>query len=306
VPLHDFYFARVEYTGDGQFPGYKDWETDFPKADRQFLSVLTRLANVDAYDQGVPVRLDDPGCVAKTFPDFFERYAEITQGPSTVDVIAIDGPSASGKGTVARALAQGLGFHYLDSGALYRLVALAAMKRGIGWDEPERLTRLAAGLNCRFDEEQVLLDEDDVTLAIRAEEVSAGASRVAVIGPVREALLARQRAFREPPGLVADGRDMGSVVFPDAALKVFLTASAEERARRRYKQLMDKGIRANLDALLQDIGERDARDAGRGIAPLQKCTDAHLLDTTDMTVEQAVSRIITWYRQALGSRAPSR
>jgi 3-phosphoshikimate 1-carboxyvinyltransferase len=255
---------------------------------------------------GVPVRLDDPGCVAKTFPDFFERYAEITQGPSTVDVIAIDGPSASGKGTVARALAQGLGFHFLDSGALYRLVALAAMKQGVGWDEPERLTTLAAGLNCRFDGEQVLLNEEDVTMAIRAEEVSAGASRVAVIGPVREALLARQRAFREPPGLVADGRDMGSVVFPDAALKVFLTASVEERARRRYKQLMDKGIRANLDALLQDIGERDARDAGRGVAPLQKCTDAHLLDTTEITVEQAVSRISTWYRQALGSRASSR
>jgi len=254
---------------------------------------------------GVPVRILDPGCVSKTFPDFFDRFAGITDGPGRVPVIAIDGPSASGKGTVARELAQALGFHFLDSGALYRLVALAAMKRGIGWDESQPLMQLAAGLNCRFEGERVLLDEEDVTLAIRAEDVSAGASRVAAVGPVRQALLARQRAFRNPPGLVADGRDMGSVVFPDAVVKVFLTATAEERARRRYKQLMDKGIRANLSALLQDISERDARDASRGVAPLQKCADAHLLDTTNLAVEQAVSRILTWYRQAL-EPAPSR
>jgi 3-phosphoshikimate 1-carboxyvinyltransferase len=250
---------------------------------------------------GVPVRIDDPGCVAKTFPDFFDRFAEITESAvAGAPVIAIDGPSASGKGTVARAVARALGFHFLDSGALYRLVALAALKRGIPWDQPQRLTDLAATLDCSFEQDRVLLDGEDVTQAIRAEDVSAGASKVAAIGPVREALLARQRAFRSPPGLVADGRDMGSVVFPDAMLKVFLTASPEERARRRYKQLMDKGIRANLGALLQDINERDARDAGRGVAPLQKRADAHLLDTTDMTVEQAVSRIMTWYRQALG------
>jgi len=220
-----------------------------------------------------------------------------------VPVIAIDGPSASGKGTVARAVAERVGFHFLDSGALYRLVALAAIQQGIGWDQTERLTELALALDCRFEGEGVLLDEKDVTLAIRAEEVSAGASRVAALGPVREALLARQRAFRSPPGLVADGRDMGSVVFPDAIVKVFLTASAEERARRRYKQLMDKGIRANLGTLLQDISERDARDASRGVAPLQKCADAHLLDTTEISVEQAVSRILTWYRQVI--TAPS-
>jgi 3-phosphoshikimate 1-carboxyvinyltransferase len=274
---------------------------------------LTSNATIETYDDhrmamcfslvalaGVPVRIDDPGCVAKTFPDFFERFAEVTRvSGAGASVIAIDGPSASGKGTVARQVAEQLGFAFLDSGALYRLVALAAIKRGIGWDQTERLTELAAALNCRFEGERVLLDEEDVTLAIRAEEVSAGASRVAAIGLVREALLGRQRAFRSPPGLVADGRDMGSVVFPDALLKVFLTASPEVRAQRRYKQLMDKGIRANLGALLQDINERDARDAGRGVAPLQKCADAHLLDTTDMSVEQAVGRIITWYRQAL-------
>jgi 3-phosphoshikimate 1-carboxyvinyltransferase len=279
---------------------------------------LVPLASIHTYDDhrmamcfslaalgGVQVRIEDPGCVAKTFPDFFERYAEITRAGREVPVIAIDGPSASGKGTVARDVARALGFHYLDSGALYRLVALAAMKRTIDWAQAERLTQLAAELDCSFDGERILLDGEDVTLAIRAETVSAGASRVAAIGPVRQALLARQRAFRRPPGLVADGRDMGSVVFPDAALKVFLTASAQERAHRRYKQLMDKGIRANLDALLQDIGERDARDAGRGVAPLQKCADAHLLDTTEMSVEQAVSRILTWYRQALKADAPS-
>ncbi len=253
----------------------------------------------------VPVRIEDPGCVAKTFPDFFERFAEITQAMpgGGVPVIAIDGPSASGKGTVARAVSEALGFHFLDSGALYRLVALAAIQQGIAWDQTERLTELALALNCRFEGETVLLEEKDVTVAIRAEEVSAGASRVAALGLVREALLARQRAFRSPPGLVADGRDMGSVVFPDAIVKVFLTASAEERARRRYKQLMDKGIRANLGTLLQDISERDARDASRGVAPLQKCADAHLLDTTEISVEQAVSRILTWYRQVI--TAPS-
>jgi 3-phosphoshikimate 1-carboxyvinyltransferase len=282
-------------------------------------SCLTPNAAIQTYDDhrmamcfalaclgGVPVRILDPGCVAKTFPDFFDRFAQIISGPSgVVPVIAIDGPSASGKGTVAREVAQNLGFHFLDSGALYRLVALAATRRGMGLDDVERVTELAARLDCRFEGERILLDDDDVTLAIRAEDISAGASRVAAIRPVRDALLARQRAFRTMPGLVADGRDMGSVVFPDALLKVFLTASAEERARRRYKQLMDKGIRANLSALLQDIGERDARDASRGVAPLQKCADAHLLDTTEMSVEQAVSRIMTWYRQALET-APSR
>jgi len=274
---------------------------------------LTSNAVIETYDDhrmamcfslvalaGVPVRIEDPGCVAKTFPDFFDRFAEVTQaGGASAPVIAIDGPSASGKGTVARQVAEQLGFAFLDSGALYRLVALAAIKRGVGWDQTERLTELAGALQCRFEGERVLLDDEDVTLAIRAEEVSAGASRVAAIAPVREALLGRQRAFRGAPGLVADGRDMGSVVFPDAVLKVFLTASPEERAQRRYKQLMDKGIRANLGALLQDINERDARDAGRGVSPLQKCADAHVLDTTDMSVEQAVSRIMTWYRQAL-------
>ncbi len=252
---------------------------------------------------GVQVRIDDPGCVAKTFPDYFERFARIT-AQGEIPVVAIDGPSASGKGTVARLVADALGFHYLDSGALYRLVGLAALQRRIDLADAVALAALAAGLDCEFRGDQVLLEGTDVTAAIRTEEVSAAASRVAGVAEVRRALLDRQRAFCRPPGLVADGRDMGSVVFPDAGLKVFLTAAPEERARRRHKQLIDKGIHANLDALLQDINQRDARDAGRSVAPLQKCADAHLLDTTDLSIEQAVDQILVWCRQAL-KQAPS-
>jgi 3-phosphoshikimate 1-carboxyvinyltransferase len=252
---------------------------------------------------GVQVRINDPKCVAKTFPDYFERFAEIT---ATADrpVIAIDGPSASGKGTVARQVAEALGFHFLDSGALYRLVGLAALKRRIDLGDAAALTGVASRLDCEFRGEQVILEGEDVTREIRTEAVSNAASQVAAVADVRRALLERQRAFRRPPGLVADGRDMGSIVFPDASVKVFLTAGSAERARRRHKQLIDKGIHANLDALLQDINQRDARDAGRSVAPLQKCADAHLLDTTALTVEQAVNQVLVWCRQAL-KQAPS-
>jgi 3-phosphoshikimate 1-carboxyvinyltransferase len=252
---------------------------------------------------GVQIRIDDPGCVAKTFPDYFERFAQIT-AYGEIPVVAIDGPSASGKGTVARLVAEALGFHYLDSGALYRLVGLAALHRRIDLADSAALAALAAGLDCEFRGDQVLLERADVTAAIRTEEVSAAASRVAGVPEVRRSLLDRQRAFRRAPGLVADGRDMGSIVFPDASLKVFLTAGPEERARRRHKQLIDKGIHANLHALLQVINERDARDADRSVAPLQKCADAHLLDTTDLSIEEAVSQILVWCRQAL-KQAPS-
>jgi 3-phosphoshikimate 1-carboxyvinyltransferase len=252
---------------------------------------------------GVQVRINDPGCVAKTFPDYFERFAQIT-AETDIPVVAIDGPSASGKGTVARLVAEALGFHYLDSGALYRLVGLAALEHQIDLADAGALAVLAAGLDCEFRGDQLLVEGIDVTGAIRTEEVSAAASRVAGVAEVRRSLLDRQRAFRHPPGLVADGRDMGSVIFPDAKLKVFLTASPEERARRRHKQLIDKGIHANLGALLQDINQRDARDAGRGVAPLQMCADAHLLDTTGLSVEEAVDQILAWCRQAL-KQAPS-
>lgn len=242
---------------------------------------------------GVPVRINDPDCVAKTFPDYFDRFAVITNVP----VIAIDGPSGSGKGTVAQRVASHLGFHYLDSGALYRLVALAALRRGVAFDDADTLGRLAARLEVVFEGGEIYLDGDRVTDTIRAEDISAAASRVAVIPEVRQGLMSRQRAFRRAPGLVADGRDMGSVVFPGATLKIFLTASVGARADRRYKQLIGKGLDANLATLLQDIERRDARDTGRSIAPLQKSVDAQVLDTTALTVGQGVDQVLEWYRQ---------
>ena len=210
-------------------------------------------------------------------------------------VITIDGPAASGKGTIAAAVARTLRFHYLDSGSLYRLVALQARRRQAALDDGQALARLAAALDVRFGEDTLLLDGADVTAAIRAEDMSAGASRVAVHPEVRRALHARQRAFASPPGLVADGRDMGTVVFPEAGLKVFLTASVEERARRRHKQLIAKGISSTMDGLLRDIRERDARDQGRAAAPLVPAADAVLLDTTDLSIADAIARVLALY-----------
>ena len=215
-------------------------------------------------------------------------------------VVAVDGPAASGKGTVAAGVAGALGFHYLDSGSLYRLVALRALRTGTPLSAAPELARLAAGLDVTFRDGAIVLEGQDVTNAIRAEAVSAAASRVAVHPPVRTALYERQRAFRRPPGLVADGRDMGTVVFPDALIKVFVTASAEERARRRHKQLIAKGISITMESLLRDIQERDARDAGRAAAPLKPAGDAVILDTTDLTIEEAISRVLVFYRSATG------
>ncbi len=247
---------------------------------------------------GVPVRINDPQCVNKTFPEYFDRLAGLL-----APVIAIDGPSASGKGTVAALVAERLGFHYLDSGALYRLVALAAMRAGIALDDGAGLARLAETLPATFEGGRILLDGEDAGNAIRSEACSAGSSKVAAFPAVRLALLGRQRAYRQAPGLVAEGRDMGSVVFPDAPLKVFLTATAEARAERRHKQLIDKGMSANIDTLLQDLRERDARDSARTVAPLQRCADAELLDTTAMTVDEAVVWVIERVRQRLPQTA---
>lgn len=217
---------------------------------------------------------------------------------NAVPVIAIDGPSASGKGTVAQAVARALRFHYLDSGALYRLVALAAMNSGTDLGDEAELGALAAGLDARFAGSEILLGGERATEAIRTEACGVASSRVAAVPGVRSALLERQRAFREPPGLVADGRDMGSVVFPDAGLKVFLTASAETRAERRYKQLKDKGIAANIATLLLDLAERDARDAARAVAPLKPAPDARILDTTGLTPDEAADTVLAWYRKS--------
>jgi 3-phosphoshikimate 1-carboxyvinyltransferase len=270
-------------------------------------AALTPGAAIDTYDDhrmamsfslaalgGVPVRINDPACVAKTFPDYFDRFGQVV-----APVIAIDGPSASGKGTVAQRVAQTLGFHFLDSGALYRLTALAAMRTGVSLDDEAAVAAVAADLPAEFGDERILLSGDDVTEAIRAEDVGIGASKVAAMPAVRAALLERQRAYRRLPGLVADGRDMGSVVFPESPAKVFLTASAEARAERRYKQLIEKGMPANMLTLLQDLQERDARDAARSVAPLKQCADAALVDTTPMGIDEAVAAVLDIVRRRL-------
>lgn len=220
-----------------------------------------------------------------------------------VPVIAIDGPTASGKGTVAQRVAETLGWHYLDSGALYRLAALAALRAGVALDDEPALARLAVNLPIEFSGGRILLAGDEVTDVIRAEAVGEAASRIAVLGALRAALLDRQRDFRQAPGLVADGRDMASVVFPDASLKVFLTASAEARAERRYKQLIEKGFSANLDGLLRDLRARDARDAGRTHAPLVAAEGAVVLDSTPLTVLQTVQAVLDrWSATGLATR----
>ena len=221
-----------------------------------------------------------------------------------VPVIAVDGPAASGKGTIAAGVARALGFQLLDSGSLYRLVALKALEAGIGFDAPAALAAAAGNLDVAFDDGRIRLEGRDVTDRIRGEDVSAAASLVAVHGAVRTALLDRQRAFRRPPGLVADGRDMGTVVFPDAQLKVFLTASPEERAGRRHKQLIEKGISSTIESLLRDIRERDARDAERAVAPLAPAADAVILDTTGMTIAAAVRYVLDRF-QATESGRPA-
>ena len=215
--------------------------------------------------------------------------------PLQIPVLTIDGPSASGKGTVAERVAAALGFHFLDSGALYRLTALSAMQHGVALDDEARIAELAAALPATFHDGSVWLAGENVREAIRAEAVGEGASKVAALPAVRAALLDRQRAYRQPPGLVADGRDMGTVIFPDAAAKVFLTASAEARAERRYKQLIEKGISASLPALVADMQARDARDSARAVAPLKPAPDALLLDTTEMDIESAVQAVLAHY-----------
>ena len=276
---------------------------DFIRVSPPLAGRALQPAVIDTYDDhriamccsvaalGTPLRINDPQTVAKTFPDYFARFAEVTQA---VPVIAIDGTSASGKGTIASRVAEALGWHYLDSGALYRLTALAAARADVGWDDEAGVAAIAAGLDVEFAGTAIRLSGEDVGDAIRNEKISAGASRVAALPGVRAALLFRQRAFRRPPGLVADGRDMGSVVFPDSSTKVFLTASVEMRARRRHKQLIDKGIAASITDLLLDLRERDERDSQRSVAPMQQSTDAELLDTTNLTIEIAVAKVLDW------------
>lgn len=216
---------------------------------------------------------------------------------SNVPVITIDGPTASGKGTVASRIADRLGFHLLDSGALYRLTALQALRGALPLSDEAGIAKLAQQLPARFRDDVIYLADEDVSHAIRAEEVGNMASKIAALPGVRQALFDLQLGFRAAPGLVADGRDMGTVIFPTAKLKVFLTASAEARAQRRYKQLIDKGFSANMNDLLADLRARDERDTGRAVAPLVAAADAHILDTSAMGVDQAVEQVLTWYAQ---------
>ena len=254
---------------------------------------------------GIPVRIEDPKCVAKTFPDYFEALFQVTEpGPNQVPVICIDGPTASGKGTLASEIAARLGYHLLDSGALYRLVGLAAEKAGLSTADAAlqdpvqaiRLGALAAAMNVRFEGMQTWLDGTDVTDALRTEEAGMAASRVSALPQVRAALLQLQHGFQRLPGLVADGRDMGTVIFPEAPLKVFLTASAKQRAQRRHKQLISKGIAANIDSLLADLTARDLRDSSRSHAPLKPAEDALLLDNSALGIEESVQQVLGWWQ----------
>ncbi len=248
---------------------------------------------------GRPVRILDPKCVAKTFPDYFETlFSVVSPAPGAVPVLCVDGPTASGKGTLASRLAERLGYHLLDSGALYRVTALAALRAGLSLEPANEaaIAALAERLPVRFQGERVLLDGDDVSDAIRSEEGGMNASKVSALPAVRTALVALQHSFARLPGLVADGRDMGTVIFPDAPLKVFLTASAEKRAERRHKQLISKGISAILSELRADLEARDARDMNRSVAPLKPAQDARLLDNSDLSIEESVDLVLDWWQ----------
>ena len=249
----------------------------------------------------LPVRIEDPKCVAKTFPDYFEALFSICETEREhIPVICIDGPTASGKGTIAAEVAKALGYQLLDSGALYRITGLAASRAGLALDESneETIAEMALEMPVRFDAQQrVWLGDEDISLAIRSEEAGMNASRVSALPAVRSALVDLQLAFQHLPGLVADGRDMGTVIFPHAPLKVYLWASAQCRAERRYKQLISKGISANISTLLADLEARDARDMNRAAAPLKPAEDSLQLDSSQMTIEEVVAQVLSWWQE---------
>ena len=245
----------------------------------------------------LPVRILDPKCVAKTFPDYFEALFAVTEAQMPhIPVICVDGPTASGKGTLAALTAHRLGYHYLDSGALYRLSAFAATRAGVSLDDEAGVAQIARELPVRFRGDRIFLGSEDVSAAIRTEAAGMAASRVSAHPQVRIALLDLQRSFRQVPGLVADGRDMGTVVFPDAPLKIYLTASALHRAERRHKQLISKGNATTIAAIQQDLEARDARDMSRQAAPLKPADNARLLDNSDLTVEKSLDQVIDWWQ----------
>jgi 3-phosphoshikimate 1-carboxyvinyltransferase len=247
----------------------------------------------------LPVRIEDPKCVAKTFPDYFEALFSVAHARTAdIPVICIDGPTASGKGTLASRVAQALGYHYLDSGALYRITAYAALKAGLSLNSQDEthIAEMARTLPVRFEGETVWLGDENVSDTIRTEEAGMNASKVSVLPAVRTALVDLQHSFQRLPGLLADGRDMGTVIFPHAPLKVFLTASAAQRAERRHKQLISKGISTTLDSLRADLEARDARDSSRSVAPLKPAQDAVSLDNSSLSIEASVDQVLNWWQ----------
>ena len=288
--------------------------SDFLRIDPPASAAHWRAASVKTYDDHrmamcfsllafnparLPVRILDPRCVAKTYPDYFEDLFSLSRArPEDVPVICIDGPTASGKGTLAAALAQRLGYHYLDSGALYRLCGLAARRAGLALDQAREshIAALALAMDLRFDQDRAWLGDEDVSDTIRTEQAGMDASKVSAFPCVRAALLDLQRSFQSLPGLVADGRDMGTVVFPGARLKIHLSASADERAARRHKQLISKGISVSIATLLADLQERDSRDSTRIAAPLKVAEDAKLLDNSALSIDQSVQTVLDWWQ----------
>ncbi|WP_353136663.1 bifunctional 3-phosphoshikimate 1-carboxyvinyltransferase/cytidylate kinase [Limnohabitans sp.] len=286
-----------------------DWITVHPLQEHQWQS-----ASIHTYDDHrvamcfslaafnadqVPVRIEDPKCVAKTFPDYFEALFSVSHANTQdIPVICIDGPTASGKGTLASHLAQALGYHYLDSGALYRVTAYAALKAQLSLEtnDEARIAELARTLPVRFEGETVWLGSEDVSDAIRSEQAGMNASKVSVLPAVRTSLVALQHSFQRLPGLLADGRDMGTVIFPHAPLKVFLTASAAQRAERRHKQLISKGISTTLEILRADLEARDARDSSRSVAPLKAAQDAYQLDNSSLSIEASVEHVLACWQ----------
>ena len=260
------------------------------------------LGAAKPWGQAISVRIEDPRCVAKTFPDYFEALFQVARThPDWIPVITVDGPTASGKGTLASALATRLGYQFLDSGSLYRITGLLALEQGTDLDDANALEQLARqlgeGIALRFDREHIWVDGRDVSEAVRREEIGQAASRLSAYPGVRQALLELQKAFRGLPGLVADGRDMGTVVFPDAALKVFLTASVAQRAERRHKQLISKGFSVTLDEICADLEARDLRDTSRAVAPLAPAADARKLDNSALSIDESVDTVLGWWVQ---------
>jgi 3-phosphoshikimate 1-carboxyvinyltransferase len=295
-----------------------DWITVHPLPHGQHANASTQgqwqAASIHTYDDHrvamcfslaafngiqVPVRIEDPKCVAKTFPDYFEALFSVAHAKTQdIPVICIDGPTASGKGTLASHVAQALGYHYLDSGALYRVTAYAALKAGLSLEthDEARIAQLARTLPVRFEGDTVWLGQDNVSDAIRTEQAGMNASKVSVLPAVRTALVDLQHSFQRLPGLLADGRDMGTVIFAHAPLKVFLTASAAQRAERRHKQLISKGISTTLDSLRADLEARDARDSSRSVAPLKAAQDAYQLDNSSLSIEASIDQVLAWWQ----------